>query len=685
MEKGRVESRRSKVLGAVRVYTESHIAEARQKRMGLDAGVLSGMLGLDRANVSKELNGLYKDGQMIKLLGKPTLYLHRATLCRYYPQAFLPATVPKGKDLREYIVAGGLSSRPQERAGLSGLDLQVGMEGSLRDAVFRAKAAVLYPPAGLHTLITGGTGAGKTRFARMMYHFAVSRGTIAEDAPFILCNCQEYEASPQLLLNQIFGRGRTAAGGDGKSQQGLLEKAAGGILCLHCAQHLSPKVQDHLIELMEKNVFTRMGESSPVRYNNAMLVITSSDISAAPAIQRLQRSIPMHIQLPQLDERGKEELLEYAILFFQRETTATGVSFHVHRDVLMALLCSSYPGNVAELMSTIKAICSMAYLDHALPGSSPVNVNVELRHFPASLLNRVSATPELELQLQELLSPIEQEHLSFYPNMAPPWVRGPAAPDARARREPGIPVLIVFHGRQIAESTAEYLNSACCVPIARGVSYLPGMDLEQLTEEVCLAAKEMDRGSGILIVTDMEPLGKLDRLVCSRTGVEGKCISHVSLPALLTICRSALCCEGSVQELAGKAGRLEGELLPESFIERAVKEILASSLTFLDPAKAASVLLKTLERILTDLHLSYTDEVATKFVFHCSHMLERLIRGESLRYDKLKVFTNEHSGVFLAVESAMSYPAEVFGITMPASELAYVAELFLPLLEEETP
>lgn len=46
----------------------------------------------------------------------------------------------------------------------------IGANGSMKNSVEQAKAAILYPPRGLNCLITGPTGSGKTYFAHAMYH-----------------------------------------------------------------------------------------------------------------------------------------------------------------------------------------------------------------------------------------------------------------------------------------------------------------------------------------------------------------------------------------------------------------------------------------------------------------------------------------------------------------------------------
>ena len=45
---------------------------------------------------------------------------------------------------------------------------------------------MIYPPNGLHTLIVGQTGVGKTLLAHMMFEYGKEVGRFATNAPF--CN-----------------------------------------------------------------------------------------------------------------------------------------------------------------------------------------------------------------------------------------------------------------------------------------------------------------------------------------------------------------------------------------------------------------------------------------------------------------------------------------------------------------
>ncbi len=86
----------------------------------------------------------------------------------------------------------------------SPFDDLIGVNDSLKTPVEQAKAAVLYPPNGLHTMILGQTGVGKTLFANLMYRFSQHAKRLPADAPFIIFNCADYYNNPQLLMSHIF-------------------------------------------------------------------------------------------------------------------------------------------------------------------------------------------------------------------------------------------------------------------------------------------------------------------------------------------------------------------------------------------------------------------------------------------------------------------------------------------------
>src|SRR6056297_3708069 len=100
----------------------------------------------------------------------------------------------------------------------------IGSDLSLKTQIQQAKAAVLYPPYGLHTLIIGESGVGKSFLAEQMYNFDETKKEIKEDK-FVIFNCADYAENPQLLYSYLFGHKKGSFTGAEKDKDGLIKKA----------------------------------------------------------------------------------------------------------------------------------------------------------------------------------------------------------------------------------------------------------------------------------------------------------------------------------------------------------------------------------------------------------------------------------------------------------------------------
>ncbi len=226
---GNVLKSKDKILQAVSIL---------QKKMpkGVSAFDVSKILNLDRANVSRYLNKLYSEKKLEKIQGRPVLY----------------------KTLEENITIF------QENQNSNGLDSIIGAQNSLQIAIQQAKAAILYPPRGLHTLLLGETGVGKSLFAELMYKFSVESGMLSFEAPFIHFNCADYADNPQLLIAYIFGVKKGAYTGADKDREGLLKKADGGVIFLDEVHRLPPHGQEILFTFIDKGHFRPLGETERI-------------------------------------------------------------------------------------------------------------------------------------------------------------------------------------------------------------------------------------------------------------------------------------------------------------------------------------------------------------------------------------------------------------------------------------
>lgn len=164
---------------------------------GISTAYIADALELQRTNVSSILNQLTKEKRIQKSNGRPVLY-------------------------RIEDEDGG---KPDCFFGLLGHD------GSLKQAVQLAKAAVLYPGRSLDTMIVGERGTGKSRLAKRMYQFALDQSVLPENAPYIEQDCRDYVSNEHLE----------------EDLEEIWKKADNGMIFLGNVQFLSSRAKRHCL------------------------------------------------------------------------------------------------------------------------------------------------------------------------------------------------------------------------------------------------------------------------------------------------------------------------------------------------------------------------------------------------------------------------------------------------------
>lgn len=297
-------------------------------------------LHLDRTSASRYLNKLVRIGQIFKLDGRPVQF----------------SSVDTAKTISRNVdpVFETSAKRAQESI--------VGSDRSLQVPIQQAKAAILYPPRGLHTLLLGETGVGKSMFAEFMYKFAVQSNMIEESAAFIRFNCADYAENPQLVMAQIFGVKKGAYTGADKDKEGLLLQAHKGVLFLDEVHRLSPQGQEMLFTFIDKGTFRRLGETEIVETADVQIIAATTEDPTSFLLKTFTRRIPMVITLPALKDRTFEERMALIDTFLKLEAKRIGKSVYVNKNSLISLLLYDCPNNIGQLRSDIQLACAKAFL-----------------------------------------------------------------------------------------------------------------------------------------------------------------------------------------------------------------------------------------------------------------------------------------------------------------------------------
>lgn len=385
-------SRREKIYCKLQELTQISLENCTESfsTIGVDANYIGQEIGVSRNNVSKELNILFNDKKVIKIKGKPVLYLDREYLKNKFDCDFETTVYNNADEIRKFLkrniersTLDGKDNKEQTKENI--LDNFIGAQDSLKSQIQQAKAAILYPPNGLHMLILGPTGVGKTTMAEMLYRFAVEVEKLPQNAPFVVLNCADYADNPQLLVSQLFGHTKGAFTGADKEKKGLVGEANGGILFLDEVHRLPPQGQEMLFLLIDKGVYRQLGESENTKEAKVMLILATTESPNSAMLQTFLRRIPVFIELPSIDKRTPKERISFIYNFFREESKRVGLKINVSKEVFKALMLYKCVGNIGQLKVDIQLICATAFLNYL--SLKKTQLDVRLSQLPDRVRN----------------------------------------------------------------------------------------------------------------------------------------------------------------------------------------------------------------------------------------------------------------------------------------------------------
>ncbi|WP_258921917.1 sigma 54-interacting transcriptional regulator [Heyndrickxia coagulans] len=383
---------------------------------GFTASDIAKDLGILRNNVSAELNKLLRQKRIIKIKGRPVHYLVKQIM-----EDLLGTKLPEDQYEYENIleVTGGQSPDPGNGPSAnhdtawetSPFDDLIGSKTSLKVQAEQAKAAVLYPPHGLHTLIVGQTGVGKTLFANLMFNYAkLAAPFMDEDAQFIVFNCADYANNPQLLISHIFGHIKGAFTGADSEKDGLVSKADGGMLFLDEIHRLPPEGQEMLFYFMDTGTYAKLGETERNRNANVLIVGATTEDPESSLLKTFVRRIPILIRIPSFEERPAIDKIEILKFLLAIEANRVQKPIKIDAESMKALIGNTSYGNVGQLKSNIQLVCANGFL-HCLHDDV---ITIHFKDLPSELKNGFFYFSRKRQKIQEL-SDLIDSYLTVYP------------------------------------------------------------------------------------------------------------------------------------------------------------------------------------------------------------------------------------------------------------------------------
>lgn len=816
-------NRRDRIYQCVKQHTLEIIKTNQLDHNGVDALLVSQLLKLDRANVSKELNALWKDGLLVKIQEKPILFLCIEEIKNYFSIEYLPSLICKNEVLSQFLKFDKKEIALTD-AHEDTIDTMIGAKDSLAHEISKAKAALSYPPNGLHTLILGDLGVGKSTFAQSMFDYAIRHNYKKKGAKFIHVDCHNYQDLKEFKYH-LLGANKGTFNND-KTRKGIIEECNEGIIFLEHIDQLNHSAIELIIDLIEKNSYTRLGDSNPLSCNCMIIASASKSVAEHEHERLFSKYFPIHIDIPTFDARNYNEKIELILTFFANEAILTKFPIRFHKDILACFISSQYKQSLTDLKNQVKLVCSKAYLDAQKNQLNTLLIGFQ--HLPLNMLsseidpiisNRVSRVlsvlkddyilvssngssdtlnffktssnvyglkrmnqfveafnQDIETldniqeyvgenltclnncgnaqlsALESSISPIVMQifekliwdrktkenfnhittsyyglllHVSnlikrienneyvyttsgktythdLYPNefddatriihfiedkyhikcsnKEVEFIANYLAIANSWFTTNKVSIMIISHSNHIASAMVDYVKSLYDEDFIIEAINLPNhLQLNDLLEYVAVKAQEINQGSGIIIISDYEPLLSLSDYLRTTENIPSKTLSPLSLPMINDVIEKVIhnYSINQIVQFFDQDTNTNTHTSTSNFIEQLADRFIAPSVSFIDTNKAINLLIPILEDINAYLNIPSSKEISVKFLCHCVHMLERIIKKEPLQYPRLLPFINNNKKIFHFTEKRFKIIEETFGIKIPSDEFAYICEIHL--------
>lgn len=300
-------------------FVREQIYSKKEFEKGMETKDIANALNMQRSNVSTALNELVKEGKLEKSTTRPVMYT--------------------------------LTSQKNTTAEESCFNQLIGQNGSLRNAIQLAKAAILYPNKSLNIGISSKPGSGSTSFAKLIYQFAKESRVLSQDAPYIKVSLYGFQNNAELMSEALFGK-------NGDFKTSAFEKARNGILFIDKIEYLNAKEISRLHDFLDTG---RLYDESHLKYEDYsdVILIVGGNLSGGIIAQD---KMPILIELPELKDRSIDEVFELVNYFFSVEANNSKRSIEVTIESIEALLLAEYAFNTKELALAIKVACANAYV-----------------------------------------------------------------------------------------------------------------------------------------------------------------------------------------------------------------------------------------------------------------------------------------------------------------------------------
>lgn len=787
--------RKQQLIQLIAENTSVILASRNISNANTDAYTISLDLKIDRANISRILNRLWRENELIKIQGRPMYYLHRKTIQNRYPNSYIPSVIPKNESIFNYLE----NDKPLEK--LINTDTKMignSINESLKGIIDDIEVYSDYPSRFKSMMLYGEQFNGK-------HYIVYSILNKKDQSNFINLDMRLLEFESVKIKDMV------------DLIQSSLKKSKNNVVLI---ENMEECLNQDRINRNFKSFLAWMKDYTTNHRLNCFLVILCNVIDINEVDSTLNTVIEKFYFVKNINDRSLKEKYEFIFKFLQQEANIINCSLSISYSVLNCFATARYYNSLNGLLSEIKASLSTAYarkkegdstifinfenlsetllesIDNVseqlaqiksvnfflrdkvfflIPGTeciplsnllkvtidnngmilseNEINKKITLREYCLKemdeaknfssnqiyfhplkktediielfdenikednikyklemhinnvihIVNQKNYIPFFSVKHQEIkienkeiaekiTKKIEENYHIEYPREEFLFIAMYLQLYHEKEHAGPLGILVLCQGNGIAEKYASHVNTMKYSNYCNFMDYLMNEELSLQIEKICSKVRSINRGAGVIILTDFNPMVDIDTLIKARTEIETVTVTPLSLPLLVQIMDmieanhelsdfKSIKSMNLYQVLNLKEKYINTET--QTVLDDVANNILVDSLNFLDAQKATYTLFRVVMKIYEDLELQYSKDITIRFIFHGSFMIERVIRNEALVYKDIPAVIEKNARIYQAIDKNLQLVNQIFGITIPPGEIARITDIFVDLIQSK--
>ncbi len=368
-------------------YTSFYLKEGKYSFDLCNAEDISITLTIDRSNVSRLLNQMFNDFELIKVKGRPTIFLSKNILQNVYRYTNIPQVIDSRENLQELFESNTTNKAINIRTELNlvGND----PEGTLYTIVNRILPGILFvQDYSVNIVLDGVKGSGREEFCKELFEYSKKSKRFSKQSVIHYSSYASIDENYEKAANQI-------------------NVNSTGMIIVQTRDKIDRSKIRAYIEIVTNNY-----QNNHVDYPVIVYIINNSNDKD---LDYFKNMTSYYARFPSLHERTPKEIIEIVLRTFQEQADHFGVRIKVTNDTIVTLANTDFPNGVVQMISEVKALVSRVLYLNRQVNSKIIYASRDL--IVGDLYMNVREDSYYIEQVNQLVYQVLSEVIDFFPNV----------------------------------------------------------------------------------------------------------------------------------------------------------------------------------------------------------------------------------------------------------------------------